>query len=346
MNSEINLLSRGKTKRVYAAPDGRIFMVTDDILSIGNGAQIFRAPVAKEKIKQTSAIFDFLSRLGIPTSNVQLALNKTPGIFCDKCRMIPIEFVCRLRPFGSFLFRHPEFCNGKDAQGIPRLKKSFITEGMPSEFVTPVCEMFLKDTVCYKNGISYLCPENTARELYCRDGIWKDAFPDPYIEIINEKRWVLHDSKHPIVHSHRLMEIPQYLTTQEIKMIQKYMIMIALALNTALSEMDYHLIDFKIEFGYNQRGEIVLADVLDNDCWKLFCTKKQLPERVDKNIEAGFAEQLVIERYKQITKVTSQLYKYLDAADKAIKTAHNLVYFPIGKNLTFNRLAKYVELLS
>ena len=205
---------------------------------------------AKNATTVTCQVFELLKKAGIPVAFVKQI---SPTEFVSpNCAMIPLEVVCRRFAVGSFLKRHPELINeDKD----------------PHRFHSLVVEFFLKTTkgaliVDGKKIIEGLDPEKGEE--------------DPFIENPYEANWSLCHPKKPSWEEgsrlDRQVEADQVLPKNPEEMakeIEEIMRKAFLVLESAWNNLGYRIIDMKIEFGIDDSGKMMVADVIDNDSWRL-----------------------------------------------------------------------------
>lgn len=147
-----------------------------------------------------------------------------------KCDMIPIELVARRIATGSYLKRWPE-----------------VKEG--TRFRSPVIEFFLKD----------------------------DSRHDPLLLFdATSENWLLYQAKKPL--SEGFMEIKEGITSRDrrvvtltyVTILRYHAYQVFRILEDAWStRLGVTLVDLKIECGF-QPGNIVVADVIDNDSWRIW----------------------------------------------------------------------------
>lgn len=252
-------VSEGKTKVVSRWPKLTPFYVLDhkDDITAGDGAR-HEVIVGKglAACRTTTNVFRLLNREGIPTHFVEaepsddLAPNQMLVIPCD---MIKIEVVSRRRATGSYLKRNPQVAEG-------------------TRFETPVVEFFLKD----------------------------DSRHDPLLAWNKWDRWngqwVYWVASKPIAEQvpqvlesdFRLSNGEQFDVVSSLPLMEKIMIQVFQILEEAWQRLDVELIDMKIEFGFTSWGQLVVADVIDNDSWRLWpggIKGKQLDKQVFRDLD-------------------------------------------------------------
>lgn len=253
----------GKTKTLVPGPrPGTLLIQTKDELTGGDAAKRARIEgIAVHKTEQTSNVFGLLERCGIPTSFIERADENS--LLCHDCDMLPLELVTRRYAFGSVLKREPRYK----------------TNGAPLRFPELVCEMFHKHAVVMPPLVDtpIQLPEGKARDLYLRDGVWPEqVYTDPYI-FVDDGSWTLHGAKRPFDRSDILMETEPVCTEFEREAIFDDLMRASfIALEDAWAGIETEfgpvaLADIKIEVGRRKSdGQIVVADVIDNDSWRIW----------------------------------------------------------------------------
>lgn len=248
------LIIEGKTKRIFAVEgnDKRA------IIEYKNAITAFDDPSftqefetkAKHSCTITCRVFEMLKDAGIPVG-YEKQISETEFL-APKCTMIPLEVIARRYAVGSYLKRHPE------------LKKE--DRETPHRFDELKIEFFLK------TGGGKLADKDGNIIV---DGLDpKAGEEDPFIENPKEDVWRL---KHPkkqaqedgsdldkTVNAHTI--IPAQASVQKMEQITKSTFE---ALENYWATHNFKFIDFKIEFGITPEGELAVADVIDNDSWRL-----------------------------------------------------------------------------
>lgn len=232
-------LSEGKTKRIVEKRDDptRVILIAKDDITAGDGAKHDIIPDKGRIATQTACnVFRLLQSGGIP---VGFEEQGGPDWFiAPACRMLPYEVVTRREAHGSFLKRAPHLTKG---HLFPQL----------------VVEFFLKTKDRRWGG----------HELTC---------DDPYM---------LHDAAAATIslyHPAQPFATQQpFLVLQESEVFTEpgeaanFAEMTRLARQTFLviekawQLQNRTLVDMKVEFGIDSQGTLLLADVIDNDSWRV-----------------------------------------------------------------------------
>lgn len=252
-----NLVTEGKTKEVFNVIGDKSLVIIKnklDITAYDNPELTKQFDTKGAYATQTTCrVFELLRQAGIPVAYVE-QISPTEFV-AQKCSMIPLEVVGRRYPVGSYVKRNPQF-------QIPEGKT-------PLRFHRLVVEFFLKTTkgkLIGPNGeviIEGLNPENGEE--------------DPLILNPYDALWHLTHSKKPIwdpaaklrdgIHASLVLQ------SQEIERIMEnlgsYLRDTFLVLEGMWATLGHRLIDMKIELGITTDGTIVIADVIDNDSWRL-----------------------------------------------------------------------------
>ena len=262
------MMREGKTKILFKdkrSPDYFIAQSKPDITQGDDATLTKKFPMKAVYANETTcAIFEFLNSIGIPTAYIQ-RLDDKHALFHD-CDMIGLEVIGRREYVGSFCERYPEYM-GKDHRAE-----------------TVLVELFLKTTdgQLVKNGRTLVDGLPMVKNSKGKD----ISLNDPFIGNPNDLTWELYWPKKPFGVDSKLgkrVEAKEVLkSTREaggtfddevVKSILDKLLHLQrlcfLALECGWASIGYRLIDIKLEFGWTINGELVLADVIDNDSHRI-----------------------------------------------------------------------------
>lgn len=199
-----NLLSEGKTKKIFTTEDSnRVMIEFKDDVTAGNMAK-HDVVEGKGKINAdiTENLFRLMEKNGIATHLIKRV--DDTHILAKRLKMYPLEAVCRNIAAGSLLRR------------IPLFKQGEVLE-------PPIVEFFYKS----------------------------DEMGDPLLNT-----------------SH--IETLGIATREELEIMERQLRKINDVLREYLSKKGLILVDFKVEFGRDSEGNIVLGDELNGDSMRVW----------------------------------------------------------------------------
>lgn len=249
-------LNEGKTKIIWGIKDQADLVIVEnknDITAWDDPSYTKKfATKAENATTVTSRVFELLRK-----SDISVAYQKqiSPVEFlAANCNMISIEAVARRYAVGGFLKRHPELA--------PEEKQ------LPYRFHRLVTEFFLKTK---NGGFIGLKGKKVISGLDV-----KKSEEDPFILNPKEDIWKLYNSKKPfwdkdanLNKSIRASEVVAGNVKGRIEEMESILRKTFLVLEGAWSALGLRLIDMKIEFGIDRKGKLLVADVIDNDSWRL-----------------------------------------------------------------------------
>jgi len=121
---------------------------------------------------------------------------------------------------------------------------------------------YLKRNPLAKEGMDF---DPRPVEFFIKD----DPRHDPIVTFTEEK-WHLHPAKEPVTDENIIEDIEPMLSAEEIDTIEKTGRDVFDILFEAWAAQDVKLVDLKIEFGRTDDGVLVVADVVDNDSWRIW----------------------------------------------------------------------------
>ena len=246
----------GKTKIIWACendPNLVIIENKNDITAFDDSS--FTKKFKTKAVYATTVtcrVFELLKKAGISVA-YESQVSPTEFLAPD-CTMIPLEVVARRYAVGSFLKRHPEF-SPKDNE-------------TPVRFHSLVTEFFLKTT---KGSLIGEDGEKILEGLNPKEGE-----EDPFILNPHEESWKLYHPKKPswdvgaiLKKEIKANKVLKGNLTEKIKEMDIMLRKVFLTLEGAWNALGLRIIDMKIEFGVNKEGKLMVADVIDNDSWRL-----------------------------------------------------------------------------
>jgi phosphoribosylaminoimidazole carboxylase/phosphoribosylaminoimidazole-succinocarboxamide synthase len=296
------LVSEGKTKVIYEAlPDteavcrdetesfDRVIVTNKSAITAFDNPAFTKEFEAKGKYATatTSRVFEFLKKCGLPVA-FREQLSETEFL-AERCEMIPLEVVIRryAPPESSFVKRRPDL---RAPEGE-----------LPYRFHRLEVEFFLKTTKgSLATSLGKILVEGLDREK---------GEEDPLILDPQSTRWKLYHAKKPAwepaadlkrtVDSSDVLRDPGHVAK-----IDHIARKVFLALEGAWQTLGYRFIDLKIEFGIKARGELMVADVIDSDSWRL--RNSAWEDFSKESFRQGKALSEVEEKYRIVSELTER----------------------------------------
>ena len=283
-----------KTKIIETVADPNLVrIVTKDSLTANDAAIQADLPVAEDKTAQTCSVFHLLKKNNIPVAYI--TRNNSTSFIAKKCEMLPIECVMRRRAFGSYLKREPSKTSGE------------IFDPLLTEFFHKHAIVFHPET-SYSDEHVEMMSEDEARELYLKDGEWTSiVYTDPLIDP-HEQEWLLYPAKQPRnqIRKQSLLKISPVIDLKTLDHIKNnLMIPCFEIIEKEWKKFDVDLIDMKIEVGYSTYNkELVIADVIDNDSWRIWPNGDPKQQLDKQSFRYGEALTEVQKKYRIVTEYT------------------------------------------
>ncbi|MBI4239569.1 AIR carboxylase family protein [Candidatus Uhrbacteria bacterium] len=245
MLDSLRVIAEGKTKRIYEDPGNQNLVIIEskDDITAGDGA---RHDVIEGKgalaTATTCNVFKFLKDCGAPLayhSRIDATRFKSA-----KCAMIPLEVVARRVATGSYCKRNP--CVSKGML-LPKL----------------VIEFFLKTSKNQWRGTDIPCDDPFMQPYGDSKRVFNLFVPSE--PIASQVQFGSVTAKELFKEMNKECEAPEGIL-EEIKYITRIVFYL---LEKAFQLRDFVLHDLKLEFGIDSEGRLLLADVVDNDSWRL-----------------------------------------------------------------------------
>jgi phosphoribosylaminoimidazole carboxylase/phosphoribosylaminoimidazole-succinocarboxamide synthase len=265
------LVTEGKTKKIYQIKGNAdlVTVLAKDDITAGDGAKHDIIP-DKGRLANatTSNVFRLLKACGVPVAFVEQ--DSATSFVAPGCTMLPYEVVVRREAHGSYLKRTPYFAKG---QLFPQL----------------VVEFFLKTKDKDWKGKPLVADDPLMK--VSKDGAKIDLF-NPAKPIIGQEPFLTLDSSEVLSRPDELKLYPEMA-----KIARKTF----LILEKAWQLQGGTLVDFKVEFGFDAKGNLLLADVIDNDSWRVLESGNYIDKQVYRD---GGALDDVASKYARVAAIT------------------------------------------
>ncbi len=263
------LLSEGKTKRIHQAAgnDDLVVVVSKDDITAGDGAKHDVIPDKGELATRTTCnVFRLLKACDIPVAFIEQ--NDATSFVAPRCQMLPYEVVVRREAHGSFLKRNPHLAKG---DLFPRL----------------IVELFLKTNGKRWKSHELICddPLMTYVEDAAQIRLFSPAVPprEPFLTLAAQEVFS-HDNEAKSFPTMRTIARQAFLVLEKAWQIE-----------------GRRLVDFKVEFGFDAGGRLLLADVVDNDSWRVVESDSYIDKQMYRD---GGALSEVAASYRRVAEIT------------------------------------------
>lgn len=268
----LTLLAEGKTKAIFADPDNP----DHEVLIVSKDDITAGDGAKRDSLPGKGALATRTTCncfLRIETDACTHFRERVDDITfrAHRVSMIPLELVARRIAYGSYLKRNPDVAEN-------------------TRFEKPILECFLKDDA---RNDPFVIPDPFGRELHLFHP--KKPLAAGYIQSV-QPDWLLQDRR---FFDETIEVLCELLTTS------------FTALETAWAEQDVTLVDLKIECGWTTRGVLVVADVIDNDSWRIWPQgekEKMLDKQVYRDLPESTPEGLreILANYQAVADATDK----------------------------------------
>jgi phosphoribosylaminoimidazole carboxylase / phosphoribosylaminoimidazole-succinocarboxamide synthase len=266
------VVAEGKTKTIrrIVGSDDLVALVSKDDITAGDGAKhdVISGKGALAN-RTTCNVFRLLKACGVPVAFEEQ--DSATSFVGPHCTMLPYEVVTRREAHGSYLKRHPQFAKG---QLFPKLIVEFYlkTKGKTWKGKPLVADDPL---MIYSDGDSRIPLFNPAKPLQGQE---------PFLVLSADE-----------VFDHK----DEWKLFPEMRRIARQAF---LALEKAWQLEAGTLVDLKVEFGLDTKGRLLLADVIDNDSWRVLENGAYIDKQVYRD---GGALDTVVEKYRRVADITA-----------------------------------------
>jgi len=267
------LVIEGKTKKIHqlkGKPD-LVTLVAKDDITAGDGAKHDVIPDKGRLATATTCnVFRLLKACGLP---VAFEEQDSPTSFiAPKCEMLPYEVVVRREAHGSFLKRNPHISRG---QLFPKL----------------LVELYLKTKEKNWKG----------KALVCDDPLMHYDEDSGQIRLFNPAKPI--PGQEPFLVLSRAQVFSHEGESKLFPDMARIASRAFLALEKAWQLEGGTLVDLKVEFGFDAKGRLLLADVIDNDSWRVVASGGYIDKQVYRD---GGALDDVAEKYRRVADITGR----------------------------------------
>lgn len=267
------LVTEGKTKKIYQVigESDLVTVISKDDITAGDGAKHDIIPDKGGLANRTTCnVFRLLKACSLPVAFEKQ--DSTNSFIAPKCLMLPYEVVVRREAHGSYLKRNPHFSKG---QLFPQL----------------IVELFLKTKDKNWKGKSLICDDPLL--IYQKEAsqiqLFNPAKPihgqEPFL-ILSESEVFGYDEEWKILPEMRRIARRAFLVLEKAWQLE-----------------GGTLVDFKVEFGFDSKGHLLLADVIDNDSWRVIESGSYIDKQVYRD---GGSLDNVAAKYRFVAEVTNR----------------------------------------
>jgi phosphoribosylaminoimidazole carboxylase PurE protein len=264
------LVTEGKTKKIFRINGSEfVSVVAKDDITAGDGAKHDVIPDKGQLANQTTCnVFRLLKACGLPIAFEEQ--DSATSFVAPPCTMLPYEVVVRREAHGSALKRSPHFAKG---QLFSRL----------------LVEFYLKTKDKNWKG----------KPLVADDPLMQYEDGGAQIKLFNPAKPILGSEPFLVLQTADVFSQPEeYKFFPEMRQIARQAFLI---LEKAWSLEGGTLVDFKVEFGFDAKGTLLLADVIDNDSWRVLENGSYIDKQVYRD---GGALDTVAAKYRQVAEIT------------------------------------------
>jgi phosphoribosylaminoimidazole carboxylase / phosphoribosylaminoimidazole-succinocarboxamide synthase len=265
------LLTEGKTKWVHQSSerDDLVVVVSKDDITAGDGAKHdVIASKGQLATSTTCNVFRLLVACDIPVAFAEQ--HGATSFLAPKCHMLPYEVVVRREAHGSFLKRHPHLVKGQ-------------------LFSQLIVEFYLKTKGRQWKQHQLTCDDPLMTFAEARDEIqlFHPATPHaaPFLTLPTSEVFCHNDEGQKC---------------EEMRRIARRAFLV---LEKAWQLEGQKLVDCKVEFGIDTKGRLLLADVIDNDSWRVVDNDHYIDKQLYRD---GGSLDDVAATYRRVAEITSR----------------------------------------
>lgn len=269
-----DLLTEGKTKQIFEVrgKPNLVLLVSKNDITAGDGAR-HDVMVGKAELstQTTCNMFKMLKRHGLAVAYVK-QYSETAFV-AKKCTMLPYEVVVRRAAHGSYLKRYPDIGRGH-------------------MFSPPLYEFFLKTKGRVWGKYKLPCDDPLLKLQNEEVHLFNPGIPieaqEPFLKLTREEVFFHNDEQH--------------FSSMAITALRAFQV-----LEDAWASLGLTLVDYKVEFGLTRRQELLLADVIDNDSWRLLDEKENYLDK--QNYRNGATVEDALGTYRRVAQLTERFHR-------------------------------------
>jgi phosphoribosylaminoimidazole carboxylase / phosphoribosylaminoimidazole-succinocarboxamide synthase len=265
------LINEGKTKKIYRikGKSDLVSVIAKDDITAGDGAKHDIIPdKGRVATATTSNVFRLLKACGLPIAFIEQ--DSATSFVAPNCVMLPYEVVVRREAHGSYLKRNPHLAKG---QLFPHLLVEFYLKtkdktwkGKPLVSDDPLLQ--------YADGDAQMRLFNPAKPLLGQE---------PFL-VLPTSEVFSHDNEEKFFPEMRRVARQAFLILEKAWQLE-----------------GGTLVDLKVEFGFDTKGDLLLADVIDNDSWRVIESGSYIDKQVYRD---GGALDDVAAKYRRVAEIT------------------------------------------
>jgi len=268
------LVAEGKTKKIHRIRGSDLVsVVSKDDITAGDGAKHDIIPDKGRLATATTCnVFRLLKACGVPVGfNEQ---DSAISFTAPRCQMLPYEVVVRREAHGSFLKRNPHLSKGQ-------------------LFSRALIEFYLKSKDRSWKGKPLATDDPF---IQYEDGSSEMKLFNPAKPLVGQEPFLVLPTKDVFNHKDESKFFP------EMRRIARHTFLI---LEKAWQLESGTLVDLKVEFGFDAKGNLLLADVIDNDSWRVLENGAYMDKQVYRD---GGALDDVIAKYRRVAEITGRFH--------------------------------------
>ena len=269
------LVAEGKTKKIHLVKGSSELaaVVAKDDITAGDGAKHDIIPdKGRLATATTSNVFRLLKACGLPVAFVEQ--DSAISFTAPKCQMLPYEVVVRREAHGSYLKRNPHLAKGQ-------------------LFPQALVEFYLKTKDKNWKG----------KPLVSDDPLMQFAEETKQIKLFNPAKPLPGQEPFLVLSASEVFgSDEEWKIFPEMRRIARQAFLV---LEKAWQLEDGRLVDLKVEFGFDSKGTLLLADVIDNDSWRVIEGGSYIDKQVYRD---GGALDDVAAKYRHVAEVTARFH--------------------------------------